>query len=158
MATAELAAPVPEARGDVLIRIALGTTATFVVTAFGAVLFGSIRGVAVVVAVVMFFTGIAAFFIAYFRAVARSRTEVLGVGGIYFLSGSAPLRVRVALLGSLALQAVVAMVTASLRPFSSLAYGMLVPMFGVGVAGLWGAFHGRYPTRPEESASVPDDD
>ena len=158
VATPELAAPVPEARGDGLIRVAFGATATFVVTACGAVLFDSVRGVAALVAAVLFFSGIAAFFGAYFRAVARSRTEVLGVGGIYFLSGSAPVRVRVALLGTLALQTAVAMVTASLRPFTSLAFGMLVPMFGVGVAGLWGAIYGKYPTRPDESASVPDDE
>ena len=102
--------------------------------------------------------GIGAFFVAYFRAVGRSRDQVLGVGGIYFLSGSAPARVRVELLGALAVQTVAAIATASLRPFTSLAFGLLVPMFGVGMTGLWGAFHGKYPDRPEPSASLPDDE
>ena len=158
VASPELAAPVSRDGGDLLIRLALVGTALFTVSAFGAVLTASLRGVATVVAAVLFFAGILAFFGAYFRAVGRSRTEVLGVGGIYFLAGSAPTRVQVLLLGSLAVQTVVAITTASLRPFTSLAFGLLVPMYGVGIAGLWGAFHGRYPERLDSSASLPDDE
>ena len=44
------------------------------------------------------------------------------------------------------------------RRIFALAFGMLVPMFGIGVAGLWGAIYGKYPTRPDESASVPGDE
>ncbi len=158
VASPDTAAPMVTIAGGRLVRAALVGTGVFTVTAFAAVLAEPLRGVATVVAGGLFLLGILAFFGAYFRAVLRSREEVLGVGGIYFLSGSAPRRVRTILLGSFALQVVVAIVTASLRPFTSLAFGLLVPMYGIGVAGLWGAFHGKYPERIEPSASLPDDE
>lgn len=162
VASPDLAAP-PATHVDTrLLRVAVVGTALFTVTAFAAVPVEAARGVAAVVALGLFFLGIVAFFGAYFRAVLRSRDEVLGVGGIYFLSGSAPRGIRMILLGSIAVQVVVgivtASVTASIRPFTSLAFGMLVPMYGIGVSGLWGAFHGKYPERREPSASLPDDE
>lgn len=141
-----------------LLQLAVAGTAVFAVTAGVAVLVDDFRTAAAVVDGVLFFAGIGAFFAAYVRAIARSRTHELGVGGIFFLSGSAPRRVRSVLLGALAAQVVVALVTASVRPFTPLAFGMLVPMFGVGVAGVWGAFHGTYPARSAPSASLPVDE
>ena len=156
--SSDTAAPSITDAGEFLVRAAVLGTGVFTVTAFAAVLTEAARGVATVVDAVLFFVGILAFFGAYFRAVLRSRDELLGIGGIYFLSGSAPRRVRVLVLGSLAVQVVVAGATASLRPYTSLAFGMLVPMYGIGVAGLWGAFHGKYPERIKPSASLPDDE
>jgi hypothetical protein len=158
VATPDTAAPTVTQAGERLLRAALIGTALFTLTAFAAVLAHTLRGVATVVAGLLFFLGILAFFGAYFRAVLRSREELLGIGGIYFLAGSAPRRVRAILLGSFAVQVIVAIVSASLRPFTSLAFGMLVPMYGIGVSGLWGAFHGKYPERREQSASLPDDE
>jgi hypothetical protein len=48
----------------------------------------------------------------------------------------------------LAAQVVVAVATAAARPFTTLAFGVLVPVFGVGLNGLWAARHGRFPPRP----------
>ena len=53
-----------------------------------------------------------------------------------------PGRCRCALLGALAVQVVVAVATAAVHPFTSQAFGVLVPMFGLGLAGLWGARYG----------------
>jgi hypothetical protein len=57
----------------------------------------------------------------------------------------------------LAIQITVALVTALARsesddgsPGTSLAVGILVPMFGLGLNGLWCAFHGVFPPRLEE--------
>jgi hypothetical protein len=44
-------------------------------------------------------------------------------------------------------QVVVALVTAIARPFTGLAFGILVPVFGLGLAGLWGARRGSFPSR-----------
>ena len=144
--------------GARLLQLSVAGTALFIGTAAVAVLVEGFRTVAAVVDGVLFFVGIVAFLAAYVRAIARSRTHELGVGGIFFLSGSAPRRVRSVLLGALAVQVAVALVTASLRPFTPLAFGMLVPMFGMGVAGVWGAFHGTYPARSATSASLPIDE
>jgi hypothetical protein len=48
---------------------------------------------------------------------------------------------------ALAIQVVVAVTTASIRPFTTLAFGILVPMFGIGMNGLWAARHGRFGPR-----------
>lgn len=140
--------------GARLVQAALAGTALFTVTAVVAVLAEGGRGVATVVALALFAVGTGAFLVAYARAISRSRDDLLGVGGIYFLAGCAPRPVQVRLLGALAVQTVVALVTASLEPFTSLAFGMLVPMYGLGIAGLWGAFHGEFPERTAPSASL----
>lgn len=152
------AAETPGMRGAFLIRASWVGTIVFGVWAFLAVAFESVEVVALTIDVVLFFVGIAAFLVAYARAIARSRDVVLGVGGIYFLAGAATRELQVKLLSSVAVQLIVALITASMRPFTALAFGMLVPMYGVGVAGLWGAFHGVFPERADQSASLDDDE
>lgn len=104
---------------------------------------------AAVVDVALFAVGVVAFLWAYWIAVQRSRTDAIGIGGLYFLAGSAPKEVRVRLLGSLAVQVAVAVVSASIRPYTAVAFGILVPVLGLGLAGLWGARHGTFPPRDE---------
>lgn len=103
---------------------------------------------AAVVDGVLFAIGVVASLWAYAVAVGRSRTDAIGIAGLFFLSGSAPTQVRRRLLGAFAVQVVIAVVTASIRPYTSVAFGILVPMFGLGLAGLWGAKHGTFPARP----------
>jgi hypothetical protein len=62
--------------------------------------------------------------------------------------------VRRLLDGSLAVQVIVGFVTASARPFTTLAFGVLVPMFGGGCNGLWGARHGSFGPRIIEPVPV----
>jgi hypothetical protein len=145
--------------GRWIIGVALWGTALFTVSAVLAAAWPSVfRLPAAVVALVLFALGIPMFLVAYARAIGRSRTELVSVAGVFFLAGCAPRAVQVRMLGALAVQVVVAVATASVRPFSSLAYGVLVPMFGIACAGLWGAFHGTFPARQDRSASLPADD
>ena len=37
-----------------------------------------------------------------------------------------------------------------IRPFTPLAFGILVPMLGLGLIALWGARHGTFPARADE--------
>ena len=133
-------------------------TAVFVVTAVAATIFLDALGlVAAVVALVLFAAGCVAFLWAYGVAIGRSRTDAIGIGGLYFLQGSAPRSAQVALLVPLVVQVVVALGTAAIRPFTSLAFGVLVPMYGLGLAGLWGAKHGSFgPREPKTGRSDPD--
>jgi hypothetical protein len=79
------------------------------------------------------------------------------VSGLYLLLGPAtPPRVRRTMLGLLVAQFAIALVTTFARldgpdgnPGSSLALGFLVPMLGFGLNGLWAAFHGDFPRRPD---------
>lgn len=142
-----------EATGRRIITLSRAGTALFTLTATAAVVDRARFGVAAVaVDLALFFIGCIVFLWAFAIAVNRSRTDAIGIGGLYFLQGSAPKAVQIALLAPFAVQVAVALVTAGLRPFTSLAFGVLVPMFGLAQAGLWGARHGRFGPRfePEE--------
>jgi len=133
--------------GSSLITVAWAGTVLFVVTATIAVFVEPFRLVSAGVALLLFALGIVGMLMAFAGAVERSRTEDIGMGGLYFLAGSAPKDVQRHLMGATAVQTVVALTTASIRPFTALAFGILVPMFGLGVAGLWAARHGEFPKR-----------
>jgi len=129
-----------------------------VVDAVGTVLFvvtGATQAVApatftlplIVVSLIGFAVGSATFLWAFAVAVSRSRTEAIGMGGLYFLSGAAPRRVQVVVLALWVVQIVVAFVVASLGVFTGAAFALLAPMWGIGLAGVWGARHGSFPPR-----------
>ena len=116
---------------------------------------------AAVVDLVLFAVGLVTFLLAYARAIGRSRTEAVDVIGVFLLGGDvAPPEVRRELRLLFGVQVVVALVTASIRPYTSVAFGVLVPLYGMGLAGLWGATHGRFgprqPGRRGGRAPAPD--
>lgn len=125
---------------------ATGTLAVALVA--GVVAPSSLGLVAAAVSLVLFAVGIVVFLLAYAIAVRRSRTDDVSVAGLYLLSEGAPTRIRRHLLGSLATQTTLALVAASVRPFTPLAFGLLVPTLGLGLAGLWSARHGTFRPRP----------
>lgn len=136
--------------GTGLIRLSWWGTAVFTASAFAAALSpGWLRWPAVVVALVLFATGIVTMLWAFALAVERSRVDAIGVGGLYLGMGSTPRGVRLHLLGALVMQITAGLTTASMRPFTSLAFGTLVPVFGIGLMGVWAARHGEFePTDP----------
>ena len=133
---------------DPIIRASwIGTALFTVVSVVGAVAPDSLAIGAVVVDVLLFVLGCAAFVATLLAAAGRSRTDELNLMGLWWLTGTAPGPVRRSLLGALGAQVVVALVTASVRPFSGLAFGVLVPVFGLGLVGLWAARWGTFPPR-----------
>lgn len=139
---------------DPVVRAAWVGTAVFAVVATAAAVEpDALAAPAAAVDLVLFAAGLAAFGWGFLRAASRSRAEELSVAGIWLLSGSAPAPVRRALLGAVVLETVVAVVSASARPFTPLAFGILVPVFGLGLAGVWGAGWGRFPLRDEPARS-----
>lgn len=108
-------------------------------------------------ALVMLVVGCGAFLAAFALAVERSRTEAIGVGGLYFLSGCAPRAVQRTMLASVAVQTVVPFAITLWRPF--VAFSVLAPVWSLGLAGLWGARHGTFPPRPSADGPecTPDD-
>ena len=99
------------------------------------------------VSVALFLAGCALFMVDLVLAAARSRDDAMGIGGRFFLAGSAPRPVQRHLLGSLAVQVVVAVLAAALDPFTPLAFGTLVPTVGLAFCGLWAVRHGLFPAR-----------
>ena len=123
-----------------IVKASWAGTGAFTVTAVAAAISpDTFEVVALAVALILFAVGTVVFLVAFVHAVGRSREVDIGIGGLYFLAGSAPRTVQVHLL--------VAFATASARPFTSLAFGMLVPLYGLGLCGLWGAYHGAFPPR-----------
>ncbi|MBK9181178.1 MAG: hypothetical protein IPM45_16755 [Acidimicrobiales bacterium] len=135
-------------RGRGIVRASWAGTAVFTLTAVAAAIApGALTAVAVAVALALFAAGCVVFLWAYAIAVGRSRTDAIGIGGLFFLAGSAPRAAQLHLMGSFGVEVVVALTTAALRPFTGLAFGTLVPVFGLGLAGLWGARHGTFGPR-----------
>jgi len=134
---------------DPIVRASVHGTATFTVLAVLAAVSdaGPVVVVSVVVDLVLFAAGCLAFVATLLRAADRSRREVLSLPGIWWLSGSAPAGIRRPLLVALGVEIVVALVTASVRPFTGLAFGVLVPVYGLGLVGLWAARMGTFPPR-----------
>lgn len=130
-----------------------------VTTTVAAVLFTpGPQWVGAVTAMALFAAGIVAFIWSFWNAVQRSRGEQVAVTQLYMLAGGvAPPGVRKLMMSLLAMQIVAGLATALARPNNldgspgtSLALGVLVPMFGLGMNGLWAAFHGTYAARPIE--------
>jgi hypothetical protein len=143
--------------GPAIIRAAWIGTVVFLAAAVAAVADSSLEAVAVVIDLALFLGGMVAFLWAYAVAIRRSREVLIGIGGLYFLQGSAPSPVRIRLLGALAVQVAGAFTTAGLRPFSGLAFGILVPVWGLGLCGLWGARYGTFPRRATGDAGAAGD-
>jgi hypothetical protein len=134
-------------KGAAIIRASWIGTAALAVTSIPAAVLERWPGPAVAVDLGLFLAGAIVFLWAYGIAVGRSREHEIGIGGLYFLQGTAPKPARNQLLGSLAAQTVIAIGTAAARPFTALAFGILVPVWGLALCGLWGARYGRFGPR-----------
>lgn len=138
-------------------------TAVFVGTLAIAVPFRDERAAQIAigaVSMVLFAMGAAAALWAYVGALERSRTQEIGVANLYLLTGSAaPRSVKRTMSLLLALQVVLAFTGAivgatglSGSQVNALAFGILVPMFGIGMNGLWSVRHGTFGPRIDKSA------
>lgn len=154
------------APGARIVLVDLVGTALFTASAVvAAVVFdGAARTQGVAVALALFAVGTVAFLWGWWTAVQRSRTEEMAVSELYLLMGPAiPRPVARVMNAALVVQVLVALVTAFARsstdgkPGSTLAFGVLVPMFGLGLNGLWAAQHGAFGPRRRKDGSIPSD-
>ena len=101
------------------------------------------EGVAVGVALALFFLSLVVWGWAFAVAFARSaQGDDLAVASLYLTVGGAPREVRWQLFSALGACLVVTVATAAADPF-----GVLVPMLPLGLVGLWAARHGTFPPR-----------
>jgi len=146
-----------------LVRANLAGTALFLAALAFAIPFRSHRPgqvLIVVVSLVLFAAGIASSLWAYTTALERSRSEEVGVANLYLLSGdTAPKPVKRAMSWALAVQVIAALMGASVgvaglqeNQLNALAFGVLVPMFGIGMNGAWAARYGSYGPRINPAA------
>jgi hypothetical protein len=100
-------------------------------------------GVAIVVALLLFFVSVGVFVYAFAVGLARStQGDNVAVANLFFLQGSAPKPVRRTFLVLFLVCLAIAAATAAWEPF-----GVLVPMLPVGLAGAWAARYGVFPPR-----------
>ena len=130
-----------------LVRLSWAATALYAAAAAAGVVEDGVRIIALVIALVLFLAGAAGTLGALVIAAGRSRTEDIAVGSLFLFQGDVSKATQRALHGATIAQTVAAVAAASARPYSSLAFGILVPIFGVACTGLWGARHGRFPAR-----------
>jgi hypothetical protein len=98
---------------------------------------------ALVVDVALFLAGIAVFFWAFAVALVRNaHGDDIVVSSLFLIQGPVPRPVRRQLFAALALTVVIAGATGTAD-----AFGILVPMFPLGLVGLWGARYGEFPPR-----------
>lgn len=141
-----------------LVRVNLGGTAVFAATLLVAVPLRAHRVGQIAIGVVsigLFAIGIAMSLWAYTTALERSRSQEVGVANLYLLTGdTAPPVVKHAMSLALTAQVVLALVGAIIgvvglesNQVNALAFGVLVPMFGIGMNGAWAARYGSYGPR-----------
>jgi hypothetical protein len=147
--------PEPDPPGTRLVRLdAIGTGVLAVTSAAAAVAPDTFTLVDAALAGVLFLVGTGTLLWAYAIGISRSRTELVDIPGLFLLSGPvAPAPTRRTFRVVLAVQVVAVVVAASVRPFTEVAFGILAPMYGLGLMALWGARHGSFPARPAREAS-----
>ncbi len=154
--------PLAEQPGFAIVRFGIVGTVVFVVAMAIAVPLRTDRSGQVLIAAAsmfLFAAGVATSLWAYTSALERSRTAEVGVSNLFLLTGpTAPKPVRFTLWACLGTQIVVAITGASIGiagldkdQLNALAFGVLVPMFGIGVNGIWAARHGSYGLRQAPS-------
>ncbi len=136
------------AQGQNVLRACWVGTAGFVVFALATTVSPVVMAVPMAVfSFVLLAAGSWAMLWAFLQALQRSRYEIIGVGGLYFLAGCAPKVVRRSMLTALAVQSTVAVLAASAQPFTATAFGILVPVYALGLSGVWGAKYGTFSDR-----------
>jgi hypothetical protein len=127
----------------------MGTGAVVATSVAAAVLPDTFGVVHAVLSLVLFAIGTGSLLWAYALGVSRSRTDVITVPGLFFLAGdAAPSSTRRHLRIAVAVEVIAVVGAASIRPYTEVAFGVLAPMFGLGLMGVWGGRHGVFPPRP----------
>lgn len=134
-------------RGKAILRLDLAGTVLFVaVTAVASLVDRDAADLAnLVVSLGLLAGGCVAFAVGFLSAVGRSRTDDINMAGLFYLTGSAPIVVRRALLGLWFVQiGVAALSVFTVQP----PFGVLAPLWGIGLIPVWGARYGVFPPRP----------
>jgi hypothetical protein len=144
--------------GDGLVNLTFAGTGAVVGTSIAASVLPDTFGVVhALLSGVLFTIGTCALLWAYALGVSRSRAVLITLPGLFFLAGGAAppdvgRRFRIALL----VEIVAVVGAAALHPYTNAAFGVLAPMFGLGLMAVWGGRHGSFPARPDDRVSAED--
>lgn len=137
----------PQAQG--LLRLQWQATLVFVAaTVLNVLTDGAIDIPYAVLCTIAFVVGFIAFSLGFWNGLQRSKEEEVTLWGLVAASSThVPARARTIHWASIVTQLVGAVVAASLRAFTPQAFGLLVPMLGLGLAGLWGSRYASFHPR-----------
>lgn len=137
-------------RGAGLVNLTFVGTGLLVGTSVAAALSPDGFGLAhAVLSGALFAIGTGAFLWAYALGVSRSRVDLVSISGLFFLAGdAAPPSIRRPFRAAVAVEVVVVTAAAAVRPYSQVAFGILAPMFAMGLMAVWGGRYGSFPPRP----------
>lgn len=107
---------------------------------------GAFLTINIVVSLSLFAIGFLAFLYAMYVSAIRSRHELLDIAGIFFLT-SMPKGTAWRFRGLLMWVVCLAFITSGIRLYTSLAFGLLTPLFVLGIMGILGAKWGTYRER-----------
>jgi hypothetical protein len=148
-----------------IVKLNTALTAIFVIVSVLAVaIFNSpLRKLVAIVDLLLFALGVATFIWGYFSAVQRSRSDEISVAGLFLLiDGVATKSVMRIMNLALTIQVVVGLGGALVRRStngvsgSTLAFGVLVPLLGLGLNGLWASKNGTFGKRIVPEVSAPE--
>lgn len=148
-----------------IVKMNAALTAIFVIVSVLAVAFfnSPMRKLVAIVDLLLFAVGVATFILGYFSAVQRSRSDEISVAGLFLLiDGVATKSVMRIMNSALAVQVVVGLGGALVRRStngvsgSTLAFGVLVPLLGLGLNGLWASKFGSFGKRILPDVSAPE--
>lgn len=143
-----------ESGGGIMNAVVLGTGALLVTSLAAAVAPDGFGMIHAGLSVALFAAGTGAMLWAYALGVSRSRAELVQIPGLFLLAGDvAPAAVRRPFHLALAVQVVAVVAAASIRPYTEVAFGILAPMYGLGMMAMWGGRHGTFAPRPPKRAS-----
>jgi len=128
-----------------VIRSAWAGTLIFAVTAAVGVVVPSARIGVVAVDLLLLLLGSLLYFWGWAVAAGRSRDSEISLWNLILLEDAAPRRVRFQLLGAVGVQVIVAAATCWIT--AALAFGWLVPLWGLAHCEYWGARYGTFLPR-----------
>lgn len=153
--------------GDCWVQVDLVGTVLFVIVVALGIALRNERPMQVAVgalSMLLFTVGAVTGLWAYIAALERSRADEIGVANLYLLTGpTASTRIKRTMCACLAAQVVVALAGAIIgasglsgAQVNALAFGILVPMFGIGLNGVWAVRHGAFGLRLERTVQPSD--
>jgi hypothetical protein len=142
--------------GDGLMNLAYAGTGAVVGTSIAAAALPDTFGIVhAALSGVLFVIGTGALLWAYALGVSRSRSVAITLAGLFFLAGgSAPPYVRRRFWTALGVEIAAVVAAALIRTapeHGEVAFGVLAPMFGLGVMSVWGGRHGMFPPKAERA-------
>ncbi len=136
--------------GQLVIGASVGTTTVFVVLTVMAVIWTErLEGPYLAYSFVAFLLGMGIFLVDLLLAASRSRSDAMGIGGLFFLAGSAPTTAARTMNLSLAAAIIASIIGALMRSRTAVIFGTLEPILPLALSGLWSVRFGNFPLRTD---------